>query len=183
MTIGLTPTGLETGYGYIECTDELVESGALGTAYWAARFIEKPNLAHAMEYLAASAYLWNAAIFGWRVDTLFTELGRQQPEILASVRRIADAWERPKWNGVGEMIEPDGLGNSVRDDLLRIDTTNSVIWSETGRMVAMVGLDNLIVVDTGDALLIIDRKNPSSCVEQLRRRQSRSTKWPWSLRQ
>ncbi|MBA2247412.1 MAG: mannose-1-phosphate guanylyltransferase, partial [Chloroflexia bacterium] len=46
---------------------------------------------------------------------------------------------------------------SVRGDLLQIDTTNSVIWSETGRMVAMIGLDNIIVVDTDDALLVIDR--------------------------
>ncbi len=62
------------------------------------------------------------------------------------------------WNGLGEMIEQDALGNSVRGDLLQIETTNSVIWSETGRMVAMVGLDNIIVVDTDDALLVIDRK-------------------------
>jgi mannose-1-phosphate guanylyltransferase len=61
------------------------------------------------------------------------------------------------WNGLGEMIEQDALGNSVRGDLLQIDTTNCVIWSETGRMVAMVGLDNIIVVDTDDALLVIDR--------------------------
>ena len=62
------------------------------------------------------------------------------------------------WHGLGEMIEQDALGNSVRGELLQIDTTNSVIWSETGRMVAMVGLDNIIVVDTPDALLVIDRK-------------------------
>lgn len=61
------------------------------------------------------------------------------------------------WNGLGELIEQDGLGNSVRGELLQIDTTNSVIWSETGRMVAMVGLDNIIVVDTEDALLVVDR--------------------------
>lgn len=61
------------------------------------------------------------------------------------------------WNNLGELIEQDALGNSVRGNLLRIDTTNSVIWSETGRMVAMVGLDNIIVVDTEDALLVVDR--------------------------
>jgi len=62
------------------------------------------------------------------------------------------------WNGLGELIEQDALGNSVRGNLLKIETTNSVIWSETGRMVAMVGLDNIIVVDTEDALLVVDRK-------------------------
>ena len=61
------------------------------------------------------------------------------------------------WSGLGELIEQDALGNSVRGELLSIDTTNSVIWSETGRMVAVVGLDNIIVVDTDDALLVVDR--------------------------
>jgi mannose-1-phosphate guanylyltransferase len=62
------------------------------------------------------------------------------------------------WSGLGELIEQDALGNSVRGELLSIDTSNSVIWSETGRMVAMVGLDNIIVVDTEDALLVVDRE-------------------------
>jgi mannose-1-phosphate guanylyltransferase len=75
------------------------------------------------------------------------------------------------WNGLGELIEQDGLGNSVKGDLLRIDTTNSVIWSETGRMVAMLGLDNIIVVDTADALMVIDRRKAQDVkqvVEQLK---------------
>ena len=199
VTVGLTPTRPETGYGYIERTGEIVLAGDHGTAYRAARFIEKPDRAHAERYLEAGNFLWNAAMFAWRVDALFDELDRQQPALLAGVRRIADAWDHPEreivttsvwptlpnvtidigvmegaralavvpaemgwsdvgdWNGLGEMIEQDALGNSVRGDLLRIDTTNSVIWSETGRMVAMVGLDNIIVVDTEDALLVIDR--------------------------
>lgn len=199
VTIGLTPTRPETGYGYIERTGEILFAGAHGTAYRAARFIEKPDREHAEQYLAAGTFLWNAAMFAWRVDALLGELDRQQPDLLAGVLRIARAWDTPQrdsettsvwpklpnvtidtgvmegahalavvpaemgwsdvgdWHGLGEMIEQDGLGNSVRGDLLQIDTTNSVIWSETGRMVAMVGLDNIIVVDTEDALLIIDR--------------------------
>lgn len=62
------------------------------------------------------------------------------------------------WHGLGELIEQDALGNSVKGDLLQIETTNSVIWSETGRMVATLGLDSIIVVDTNDALLVIDRR-------------------------
>jgi mannose-1-phosphate guanylyltransferase len=61
------------------------------------------------------------------------------------------------WHGLGELIDHDDLGNSVRGDLVQIDTTNSVVWSESNRMVATVGMDNVIVVDTEDALLVIDR--------------------------
>lgn len=200
VTIGLTPTRPETGYGYIERTDTVVTECEFGTAYRAARFVEKPDLETANAYVEAGTFLWNAAMFSWRASALLDELERLQPEIHAGVLAIAKAWDKRTreqvtasiwgtlpnvtidngvmeharrvavvpadmgwsdvgdWNGLGEMIEQDALGNSVRGDLLQIETTNSVIWSETGRMVAMVGLDNIIVVDTDDALLVIDRK-------------------------
>jgi mannose-1-phosphate guanylyltransferase len=199
VTIGLTPTRPETGYGYIERTDEVVQTCGEDTAYRAARFIEKPNLERASEFVESGKFLWNAGMFVWQVRALKRELQRQQPAIHDGVWEIARAWESREqervtariwstlpeitidhgimehaervsvvpaeigwsdvgdWSGLGELIEQDALGNSVRGDLLRIDTTNSVIWSETGRMVAMVGLDNIIVVDTEDALLVVDR--------------------------
>jgi mannose-1-phosphate guanylyltransferase len=61
------------------------------------------------------------------------------------------------WHGLGELIEHDGLGNSVRGDLIQVETRRSVVWSETGRLVALVGLENVVVVDCEDALLVIDR--------------------------
>lgn len=199
VTIGLTPTRPETGYGYIERTGEVVAETPEGTAYRAARFVEKPDVERATAYLAAGTFLWNAAMFVWQAKALMAELERLQPGIAAGVRKIVRCWDTPRreaitadtwsqlpditidhgvmehaeqvavvpaemgWSDVGdfhslgELIEQDGLGNSVRGDLLQIDTTNSVVWSETGRMVATVGLDNLIIVDTADALLVVDR--------------------------
>ena len=61
------------------------------------------------------------------------------------------------WHGLGELIEHDGLGNSVRGDFLQLETRDSVVWSETGRVVALIGMENVVVVDTEDALLVIDR--------------------------
>ncbi len=213
VTIGLTPTRPETGYGYIERTDEVILTSGEDTAYRAARFIEKPNLERATAFVESGKFLWNAAMFVWQVKALKRELKRQQPAIHDGVWTIANAWESRDqervtariwselpditidhgimehaervavvpaelgwsdvgdWNGLGELIEQDALGNSVRGNLLRIDTTNSVIWSETGRMVAMVGLDNIIVVDTEDALLVVDRDKSQEVrkvVEQLK---------------
>lgn len=200
VTIGLTPTRPETGYGYIERTDEVVLRAGDRVAYRAARFIEKPDLERATAFVESGRFLWNAGMFVWQVRALSAELKRLQPEIADGVREIARVWESrdqervtariwsdlPEitidhgimehaervavvpakigwsdvgdWSGLGELIEQDGLGNSVRGELLSIETTNSVIWSETGRMVAMVGLDNIIVVDTEDALLVVDRE-------------------------
>lgn len=61
------------------------------------------------------------------------------------------------WHGLGELIEHDGLGNSVRGDFLQLETRDCVVWSETGRIVALIGMENVVVVDTEDALLVIDR--------------------------
>lgn len=200
VTIGLTPTRPETGYGYIERTDDIRVETPTGTAWRAARFVEKPNRQTAQEYLDAGTFLWNASMFFWRVDAFATELRALQPEIYDGVRTIARAWESRDqeritarvwstlpnetidqgimeharrvavvpadmgwsdvgdWHGLGELIDQDDLGNSVRGDFVQIDTESSVVWSESGRMVATVGLSNVIVVDTDDALLVLDRR-------------------------
>lgn len=199
VTIGLTPTRPETGYGYIERTEDIRIETEHGTAYRAERFVEKPEKSVAEEYVASGNFLWNASMFTWRVDTFDTELRRLQPEILDGVNEIALAWESRQqervlanvwsrlpnvtidhgvmehatrvavvpsemgwsdvgdWHGLGELIDHDDLGNSVRGDMLQIDTSNSVIWSESRRVIATIGLDNLVVVDTDDALLIVNR--------------------------
>lgn len=214
VTIGLTPTRPETGYGYIERTDEVLLSTERATAFRAARFVEKPDLEHAKAYVASGRFLWNAGMFTWRADSLMDEIQRLQPALHAGIGQIVDEWDSSTresttasiwatlpnltidtgvmeharkvavipaemgwsdvgdWHGLGEMIEQDALGNSVRGDLLQIDTSNSVIWSETGRMVAMVGLDNIIVVDTADALLVIDRAQSQKVREVVARLKS-----------
>lgn len=200
VTIGLTPTRPETGYGYIERTSEVRITGGEGTAYRSARFVEKPDLATATEYMESGRFLWNASMFIWRVDSLTSELARLQPEILQGVMDIARAWngrdrervhaqiwstmpnvtidtgvmERAErvavvpaemgwsdvgdWHGLGELIEHDSDGNTIRGDLVQIDTTNSVVWSESHRMVATIGIDNVVIVDTEDALLVVHRE-------------------------
>jgi mannose-1-phosphate guanylyltransferase len=75
------------------------------------------------------------------------------------------------WNNLGELIEQDGAGNRVRGDLVQEASTNCVVWSETGRLVALVGLTDLAIVDTEDALLVVNRKYAQEVrriVEQLK---------------
>src|SRR5690625_248973 len=61
VTIGLSPTRPETGYGYIERTDEERIATATGTAYRAERFVEKPELETAVDYVESGRFLWNAS--------------------------------------------------------------------------------------------------------------------------
>src|SRR5690554_5912583 len=59
VAFGITPQAPETGYGYIEADGNTV-----------LRFIEKPNLEKAQEYLAAGNFLWNSGMFCFRADTI-----------------------------------------------------------------------------------------------------------------
>ena len=85
ITVGITPTSPETGYGYLQCGD-VIE----GPVRRVAQFKEKPSLEVAAEYVEAGC-LWNAGMFVWRVDVFLAELQRQQPELHAGLLAIAAA--------------------------------------------------------------------------------------------
>lgn len=60
------------------------------------------------------------------------------------------------WNAVGDLSVPDAAGNRVEGEAFVHDATNCYIQSHQ-RMVAAVGVDNLVIVDTPDAVLVVDR--------------------------
>ncbi len=73
VTLGIKPTGPETGYGYIRYGAELSE-GYDHKAYYGERFVEKPDVVTAQAYLEDGHYVWNSGMFVWRVETILTEL-------------------------------------------------------------------------------------------------------------
>lgn len=80
-TYGITPTGPETGYGYIQMGD------SIGTAvHQVERFVEKPDTTRASEMIAAGDYLWNGGIFLFRADAYLDALAAYAPDILAAVK-------------------------------------------------------------------------------------------------
>jgi mannose-1-phosphate guanylyltransferase len=202
VTIGLTPTRPETGFGYIERTDDVVQAGACGAAYRAARFVEKPNLETAKAYLETGRFAWNASMFIWKASTFLEEMRRLQPELAAGIDVIVDAWDTPEqervtaevwaglqdstidqgimelasrvavvpadlgwsdvgdWHGLGELLTRDDRGNGVsggNGSVITVDASQSVVWTESDRIVALVGVENAVVVDLPDALLVASR--------------------------
>lgn len=71
-TFGVTPTGPETGFGYIERGERSAGEGAFAVR----AFREKPDRATAERYLADAGFLWNAGIFLWRARTFLDEIAR-----------------------------------------------------------------------------------------------------------
>jgi mannose-1-phosphate guanylyltransferase len=91
VTIGIKPTGPETGYGYIHTGTELpTPAGAKKTKttfYKAERFVEKPNYETAVEYVNSGQYRWNAGMFVWSFVTVTNGLEKHQPEMFAACQR------------------------------------------------------------------------------------------------
>jgi mannose-1-phosphate guanylyltransferase len=75
------------------------------------------------------------------------------------------------WADLGERVRADANGNSVEGESVLVDTRGSLILG-AGRLVAAIGLDEMIIVDTEDALLVCPRSRAQDVrkvVEALRR--------------
>jgi len=69
------------------------------------------------------------------------------------------------WKAVAEQFEPDAQGNTTMGETLFVNASNNHVQSD-GRLVAAVGVDNLLVVDTPDALLVAS-KDASQQVKEI----------------
>jgi len=194
MTLGITPDYPETGYGYIKFDPE----NTLGRAFRVERFVEKPDLETAKNYLATEQYLWNSGMFIWRVSTILKALETYLPETCAGLRKIQAAigtegeqevlerefsalrsesidygvMEKAKdiytlsgsfgWDDVGSWLAVERLrksnefGNVVSGNAVTVDTKNCIVQGGK-RLIAAVGLEDVIVVDADDAILICEK--------------------------
>jgi mannose-1-phosphate guanylyltransferase len=210
VTVGIMPTGPETGFGYIERGEQIGFEGDL-PVYRVSRFTEKPALAQAQAFVTSGRYYWNAGYFAWTVDNILAEFARLLPEMharldaMATLERLDDAgiWDQITpttidvgimekarnvavvpaemgWDDVGswaamyEILPKDAQGNVVLGSglVFNVGTTGSLILSDK-RLVSVVGLEDLVVVDTADALLILPRERAqdvSQLVKDLRSR-------------
>jgi len=81
VTFGIRPDRPETGFGYIRRAEAID-----GHAFRVERFVEKPDLATAVGYLAAGGYDWNSGMFLFKASRYLEELGEHAPAMLAAVR-------------------------------------------------------------------------------------------------
>ncbi|RRV12926.1 mannose-1-phosphate guanylyltransferase/mannose-6-phosphate isomerase [Stutzerimonas xanthomarina] len=191
VTFGIVPTHAETGYGYIEKGRGLGEGG-----FAVSRFVEKPSLNIAEEYLASGDYFWNSGMFLFRASRYLDELECHHPAILAACRQALasgtqdmhftwvdaaafsacpedsvdyavmektdDAVMVPldagwsdigSWAALWETSKKDAEGNVFKGDVLGQATRNSFVHADS-RLVATVGVEDLVIVETKDAVLV-----------------------------
>ncbi len=79
ITVGITPSRAETGYGYIRCAEPLAEDDRVNAVD---RFVEKPKREVAETMIQDPQYFWNAGMFIWSVGTFFTEMQKTNSALL-----------------------------------------------------------------------------------------------------
>ncbi|MGD9199932.1 MAG: mannose-1-phosphate guanylyltransferase [Chitinispirillia bacterium] len=84
LVMGIHPTRPDTGYGYIELGEE---SGQLESikSYNVNRFVEKPSLEKAIQYIESKKYLWNSGMFIWKTSVILEEFKKYMPLIHESI--------------------------------------------------------------------------------------------------
>ena len=213
-TIGLHPTRPETGYGYIEVGDPIGHQ-----SFTVQRFVEKPDLARARQFLEGGRHLWNGGMFFYRVQRMNEDLRAALPALADGLDRIDEAARQGQeeealtdvfpilpsisidhgviekaprlavvrgdfgWNDVGswqsawELAPKDAADNALAPGAVLIQAKNNLVrdlrTDDRNRVIALVGVDNLVVVETDDALLILPRERAQDVrlvVDELKRR-------------
>lgn len=191
VTIGITPDYPETGYGYIKFDPRRTE----GQAYAVERFVEKPSLEVAKEYLSTEEYLWNSGMFIWKISSILKNIQKFMPDTYESLLKIKEAIGTPQqesvlekefhnmqsqsidygimekadeiyilpgtfgWDDVGSWLAVERIkktnefGNAVSGNIITVNTHNCIIQGDK-KLIAIVGMEDTIVVDTTDATLI-----------------------------
>ena len=82
VTFGIKPTYPETGYGYVK-TEKDLETG-----YKVEKFVEKPDLTTAKQYLETGKYYWNGGIFMGKISTFMTEFQTYAEDIYNNLKYL-----------------------------------------------------------------------------------------------
>jgi mannose-1-phosphate guanylyltransferase len=206
VTFGIKPDAPETGYGYIEADmGRPIECEGNIVGFDVRRFVEKPNLEKAREYVDSGNYQWNSGMFCFSAGILLDEMERHCPAILSATRACIAQSRRVSggsdtqiqldasrfsavpddsidfavmekssnvavapcsigwsdigsWDALGNLTEPDACGNRIEGTEVTLHGVSNCYIRGSERMIGAVGIDNLLVIDTPDALLVATRE-------------------------
>ena len=186
LTIGVTPTRPETGYGYVKPGARL---DTQFNAYEVQQFVEKPDRELATQYIQRG-YLWNSGIFVWPVRLFLDEVAKHATEIAPHVQyamegdtaaffdKVANIsvdeavlersdrvgvmpatfmWDDVgAWDAVGRTRAQDAQNNVAVGDVHLVDARNCIAWSDQGPIV-LFGTEDLVVVRANDITFVAAR--------------------------
>lgn len=129
VTLGITPSRAECGYGYIEvCEDKVNE---LSQTIKVKTFVEKPNMDKAKEYVNSGNYLWNAGMFLWNVNSILKKIKKYIPNTHEAMKEVMNCDDIDIYNKVRENYrKTDEI--SIDYAILEKDDEIYVIQSDIG---------------------------------------------------
>lgn len=180
--LGVKPTHPATGYGYIEYEQDCI-CASLNKVF---RFHEKPSAKIAASYIQMPHMLWNIGMFAAKAGFFIREFERVAPDLFAEViawqqgtkryediinisidfaviERSDNVWVLPvnfSWCDVGDVEVFLSIKQSLITGgapVIQIKSENNLVSAQ--KLVAMVGVDDLCVVETADAILITKRSH------------------------
>jgi mannose-1-phosphate guanylyltransferase len=185
VLVGVRPTRVETGYGYVDPGPRLGK----GPACRVRRFVEKPSLARARRYVSGKRHLWNCGIFAWRTGVFIEAVGEHLPNLarafapLASGRPTVAAMERAyrrapsisvdhgilerarnvavvpaafPWDDLGSWRALERLGGGeFRRGSVVALDSPGLVAWADTGTLAVIGVPDVVVVHTRDATLVV----------------------------
>lgn len=193
VTLGIQPTSPHTGYGYIEATQAVNNS----QCYPVKRFVEKPPVEKAKEYLEQGNFFWNAGIFIWKLETIakafdtflkeewesvqlavknksihqmYSRLTKQPIDIaiLEKASNVTVIPAQMEWSDIGSwnalLEHMQKLQNSSNvvlpatgKNVQLLNTHNCLVASESNKPIVLIGVDDIIVVESEHGILVTHR--------------------------
>ncbi len=203
VTVGISPTEPNTGFGYIKAGDEIEKIAKNLSLYQVESFTEKPDVSTAKKYISTGKYFWNANMYVWSVESIIASFKKYMPKML----KIASTLEGLKhhkfhqalseiykssekisidyaisekadnlvlipgdfgWNDVGLWTVVYELGQKNKDKnvilndekedkILALESKKNLIHTND-RLVALLGVDDMVIIDTDEILLIVPKK-------------------------
>lgn len=195
VTIGIKPHAPSTGYGYIKVNgrkngyitvDKFLEKPDLNKAK---RYFKDKKF-----YWNSGMFIWKAAVFLEETRKYLPKLYANL-ELIDSVNDIAEIWPRIEaisvdygimersgrialipadfywtdlgsWDALAEIFPKDKKGNIGTEDVLNLDSKGVCVFGRGQRLISTIGLKDVVIADTPDALLVCDR-NRTQDVKQL----------------
>lgn len=206
VTFGIKPTSPDTGFGYIEVTTESEQSTY--NSIKVKRFVEKPDVSTAQQYVLSDLFFWNAGMFCFKAGSLLNELELHSNDIF---QKIIEAYDKSvasnvdndtllrldeetffnvpddsidyavmekssnvsvipcdlgwkdigSWAAMADLTPADNYGNRSIGKV-EVEESHNCYINSPNRLTAVVGLNDIFVIDTPDALLVTHKDKSQS---------------------
>jgi mannose-1-phosphate guanylyltransferase/mannose-6-phosphate isomerase len=162
VTFGIVPDRPETGYGYIKASAKAFRQIDGFGVRTVEKFVEKPDIKRARQYLKQGGYYWNSGIFIWKASRILEEIKRYLPETFDSIERCSGLEElAAAYNDIKDISIDHGILEKARDVVVipaNFPWSDMGSWSSFGDILKPDSDGNIVkgrVVDIGSKNSVI----------------------------